>query len=378
MTRRRRQLRLLAPAALLLVVILIAALIASAASGPSSSGGLAARREGAHSTYGTPPRPVAVRLRARRTGTLSAALEDAATAALGQGRVVLLGGLDSNDTSTAAITVLAPGSQGTSATDTGARLPEPQHDAQAAALGGAVYVFGGGQVESYDHILRYEPGSGRVSLVGHLPQPASDVAVTTLGNTAYIVGGYNGERALDTILAWRPGGNPTLVGRLPTGLRYAAVAAAGSKVIIAGGSTEATHQPRDPQLRPLHRKGHSDREPASPAHSRIRREHRRHGLCDRRTWRRAGLPDLGDPRDRPQQRQCAPRGRSDTTPVRRGHGHRGRPDRYRGWTERHRHTVLDLRAGARNRVAQGACSECAKRIVNEYGGARSTPSGLAR
>ncbi len=84
---------------------------------------------------------------------------------------MLLGGLDTEDTSTAAITVLAPGSQGTSATDTGARLPEPQHDAQAAALGGAVYVFGGGQVESYDHILRYEPGSGRVSLVGIFRSP---------------------------------------------------------------------------------------------------------------------------------------------------------------------------------------------------------------
>jgi hypothetical protein len=239
MTRRRRQLRLLAPAALLLVVILIAALIASAASGPSSSGGLAARREGAHSTYGTPPRPVAVRLRARRTGTLSAALEDAATAALGQGRVVLLGGLDSNDTSTAAITVLAPGSQGTSATDTGARLPEPQHDAQAAALGGAVYVFGGGQFSSYDHILRYAPGDGRVSVVGHLPGPASDVAVASIGGIAYIVGGYDGQRALDTILAWRPGASATVVGRLPQGLRYAAVTASGSRLIVAGGSTEA-------------------------------------------------------------------------------------------------------------------------------------------
>jgi hypothetical protein len=37
-----------------------------------------------------------------------------------------------------------------------------------ASLDGEVYVFGGGQFSSYDHILRYEPGNGRVSLVGQL------------------------------------------------------------------------------------------------------------------------------------------------------------------------------------------------------------------
>ena len=61
-------------------------------SSPRAAGSPPAGRRPFH--LGTPPRPVAVRLRARRTGTLSAALEDAATAALGQGRVVLLGGLD--------------------------------------------------------------------------------------------------------------------------------------------------------------------------------------------------------------------------------------------------------------------------------------------
>jgi hypothetical protein len=245
MTRRRRQLRLAVPAVLLLIATLLAALIANAASGPSSpSGGLASRQEhartasGGHQPSGA-SRTVAPRLRARRTGMLSAPIEDAATATFDQGRVVLLGGLDAEDTSIAAITELAADAQGTTATDTGARLPEAQHDAQAANLGGNVYVFGGGQFSSYDHILRFDPASGRVSVVGHLPQPASDVAVTSIGNTAYIVGGYNGREALDTILAWRLGRNPTIVGHLPTGLRYAAVAATGSKVIIDGGSTEA-------------------------------------------------------------------------------------------------------------------------------------------
>lgn len=230
-TCRHRRFRLIAPVALLCTAIL-AILIASATStSPRKgrrpvSGGHAARLSGHLAT-------VPSRLRQRPIGTLAAPLQDAAAVSLSAGRLVLLGGLDSNDTSVSAISVIVAGQA-----ESAGQLPEAQHDAQGANLGGGVYVFGGGQFSSYDHILRYEPGKGRVSVVGQLPQAASDVAVTTLGNTAYIIGGYNGEHALDTILAWRPGGNPTLVGRLPTGLRYAAVAATGSQMIIAGGSTE--------------------------------------------------------------------------------------------------------------------------------------------
>ena len=112
----------------------------------------------------------------------------------------------------------------------------PQHDAQAARLGD-VYVFGGGVVSSYDHILRYDPATDRVAAVGRLPSAASDVAVASLGDTAYVVGGYDGASWLDTILAWRPGSAPRVVGRLPVGLRYAAVAAVGCCLLIVGGTT---------------------------------------------------------------------------------------------------------------------------------------------
>jgi hypothetical protein len=232
MTRRQRQLRLAVPAALLLIV-LVGITISSADSRFSSVDPHAVGRIRPAQPL-VRPAAVALTLRQRRIGTLPAPLQDAAAVSLGGERMVLLGGLDSSDTSTTTITVLSAGHASSDG-----RLPEAQHDAQGANLRGDLYVFGGGQFSSYDHILRFDPASGRVSVVGHLPQPASDVAVTTLGGVAYIVGGYNGRRALDTILAWRPGGNPTVVGRLPAGLRYAAVAATDSKVVIAGGSTEA-------------------------------------------------------------------------------------------------------------------------------------------
>jgi hypothetical protein len=217
----------------LVLVVVAAAVIIAGAGGPSRARRVAPGHASARRGF-DPAHAGTARMLVQRAGSLPAALQDAAAVSLGGARWALLGGLSASDTSTAGIVTFA----GLHASGS-ALLPEAQHDAQAALLGGEVYVFGGGQYSSYDHIVRYEPGSGRVSVVGHLPRPASDVAVTTIGDTACIVGGYDGERALDTILAWRVGQAARLVARLPSGLRYAAVAAIGSKLIIIGGSTEA-------------------------------------------------------------------------------------------------------------------------------------------
>ena len=159
------------------------------------------------------------------------ALQDGAAVALGPSQAVLLGGLDSSDSSTAAVTVLDR-----QRAVAGGRLPEAQHDAQGALIDGRAYVFGGGQVSSYSHILSYDPATGAVSDAGSLPTATSDAAVAAIAGTAYVVGGYDGQRALDTIVAWRPGEPARVAARLPYGLRYAAAAASGGRLVIAGGS----------------------------------------------------------------------------------------------------------------------------------------------
>lgn len=164
---------------------------------------------------------------------LPTAVQDTAAAALDRERVVLLGGLDAADSSTAEVSVLDE--HGVVAT---ARLPEAQHDAQAAVLAGGVYVFGGGQFASYSHILSYDPAAGAVTVAGSLPAPTSDAGVAAVAGSAYVVGGYDGQRPLDTIVAWRPGELARVVARLPYGLRYAAVASSGGRLIVAGGSRE--------------------------------------------------------------------------------------------------------------------------------------------
>jgi N-acetylneuraminic acid mutarotase len=176
----------------------------------------------------TPP----VKLTYRRLFALDAPLRDPASAPLGGGRFVLLGGLDAADTSTAGIEIA-----NLDGVTRNASLPIAQHDAQAAALGGSVYVFGGGSYSELDHIVSFDPANGTVAAAGSLPSAQSDVAVTQLGGRAYVVGGFDGTSWKNTILAWRPGSQVKVVAQLPVGLRYAAVAAAAGRLIIIGGST---------------------------------------------------------------------------------------------------------------------------------------------
>lgn len=167
-----------------------------------------------------------------RVGSLPAAVQDPAVAAVG-GRVYAFGGLDGAQASVASVTtVVAAGAH------TGAQLPVAIHDAAAAAVNGRMYVFGGGQVQSYAGIGVFDPATGSTRLVGSLPTPLSDLAVATIGSTAYIVGGYTGSVFSDRIVAFA-GGHARTVARLPVGLRYAAVGALGPDLLIAGGRTTA-------------------------------------------------------------------------------------------------------------------------------------------
>ena len=97
-------------------------------------------------------------------------LRDAAVAAIGN-RVILLGGLTAVDSSTDAISTVVGRLQHRSG-----RLPGPRHDAAAVALGGGIFVVGGGNsFKQLDEIVRFDPsGRRRPTVVGHLPVASSD------------------------------------------------------------------------------------------------------------------------------------------------------------------------------------------------------------
>ena len=201
------------------------------------------------------PATVARRLVYRSLYSLPAPVRDPAYALLGRRELVLLGGLNAADVSTAGIEVADERRLLRSAA-----LPLAQHDAQAAALNGLVYVFGGGGAIELDHIISFNAARGIVRQVGRLPHAQSDVAVAATGGIAYIVGGYDGSSWLNTILAWRPGAAAKVVGHLPVGLRYAAASAVSGQVVILGGSTPTgastaiyRFDPRTGSVRPIGR-----------------------------------------------------------------------------------------------------------------------------
>ena len=176
-----------------------------------------------------PSRPL--RIRARPAGSLSSPLQDAAMATV-RGKLLLLGGLDAADVSTADIRRIVHGRERTIG-----RLPTVFHDGAAVGIGHFAYEFGGGDgIRQLDQILRVDPGSGSVNRVGAMPSPSSDQAAAVVDGEAYVVGGYTGTAWLNTIVAWRPGGTAHVVARLPVPVRYAGVAGAGGKLVIAGGS----------------------------------------------------------------------------------------------------------------------------------------------
>jgi N-acetylneuraminic acid mutarotase len=225
------------------VLAMLALIVAAGAAACGSSGGGQATSQTMHaaSHHARAAKSAAARaaatpvaLRYRPLYTLPAPLRDPAYSAVGGDRFVMLGGLDAADVSASEIDVADLHGLVHSAS-----LAAPQHDAQAALLGGKVYVFGGGSATELDHILMYDPAGGSESTVGSLSVPQSDVAVAQAGGTAYIVGGFDGTNYLDTIVTWRPGSKPAVVGHLPQGVRYAAVTVAGNALIILGGVTTA-------------------------------------------------------------------------------------------------------------------------------------------
>ena len=172
-------------------------------------------------------------------GSLSEALQDAAGAADPASKgILVIGGLDGEEASKDTITRVSEGRASTAGT-----LPRPLHDACAARVGGAVYLFGGGSQESFSAILRLSPGSATgapitATQIGSLPTAASDVACAVLDGTVYVVGGYTGSYPLRTIVSWSPGTQPREVAMLPRPLRYAAAAAVGKQILIAGGTSD--------------------------------------------------------------------------------------------------------------------------------------------
>ncbi|GEM_PF-5830431 len=117
--------------------------------------------------------------------------------------------------------------------------PEPVSGAAAAAVGEAVYLFGGtGASGASDGIARVTPDGRAASVAARLPAPMTGVAAAWTGDVVLLVGGAQDGRPTDRVLAYSPQEDRVteLAARLPEPVSRAAVAWTGKTLLVFGGT----------------------------------------------------------------------------------------------------------------------------------------------
>ena len=154
------------------------------------------------------------------------------------GQLIVLGGLTPGGASSSAVYAL---STATGAARRVGTLSAPLHDAAAGLSGGRALVFGGGSQATVPAVQAFAlpgPGGGAAATAtnaGSLPAPRSDAAAVTIGSATYVVGGYDGSRPDAAVLATSNGQTFTRVAALPVPVRYPAVAAQDGQIFVFGG-----------------------------------------------------------------------------------------------------------------------------------------------
>lgn len=83
-------------------------------------------------------------------------------------------------------------------------LPTPLAHAMAAVVAGRIYVLGGSAPGGPSNaVRRFDATTNTIALVGRLPHPLTDAAVATTGRTVYLLGGIS-RGPVATITAVRP------------------------------------------------------------------------------------------------------------------------------------------------------------------------------
>ena len=185
-----------------------------------------------HTSSAAGTRPHASAITIARIGSLPAPTSRLSAVALGDGRVVALGGLVAGSSSSQ---ILAGPPESLRRVSS---LPVPTHDAAAVVGGrGVVELLGGGDSVSMPTVIRVDPATGRTRRMPSLDEPLSDLGAVVVGGHTYLVGGYTGSRFASAILRVGANDRTRVVARLPAGIRYAGVAALGNAIYVAGGIT---------------------------------------------------------------------------------------------------------------------------------------------
>ncbi len=128
-----------------------------------------------------------------------------------------------------------------------------------AALDGQLWVMGGDLATTTgtaggpqtDVIQRFDPGTGRTTVVGHLPHELGHASAFVLGGRLFVAGGRRGPVASARVWSVDPAsGRASPAGRLPYGVSDAPVVVTGAgTALLVGGETVGPSAPRPDVVR---------------------------------------------------------------------------------------------------------------------------------
>ncbi len=161
---------------------------------------------------------------------LNNSLSREAVFSTGTNQVLIAGGLNSSNLTTASMENLnlITGQQSSAG-----NLTTPVHDSAYATVGSNQIIFGGGSSNS-NSIVQTVSGTSSQTIAA-LNQLRSDSSAVTVNGTTYIIGGYDGTAADSNILATNDGKNFINFANLIVPVRYAAVTYYNNIIYVFGG-----------------------------------------------------------------------------------------------------------------------------------------------
>lgn len=175
---------------------------------------------------------------ATAVASLPVGRSDLSSVTLG-GRAYVLGGYSG----TALEPQILSSTTGTSFTPAG-QLAQPVRYGAVAALDHEIYVIGGviatteSAAEETGDIQRFNPATGKTTVIGHLPVPLAHAAAVALGGRLYVLGGRTGSSLSSRI--WQinlRSGKPSVVGTMASPRSDAGVVVLGKIAYLVGGET---------------------------------------------------------------------------------------------------------------------------------------------
>jgi N-acetylneuraminic acid mutarotase len=151
------------------------------------------------------------------------------------GKLYILGGLDSRGRSTTEVQVYNPLNQkwGTSAP-----MPKPVDHAAVATFGGKLYLVGGGQLREAlsNKLFIYDPITNNWTEGANLPTARGALTANFIKGTLYVIGGVDFSGASNSNQAYDPKTNAwTERAPMPTAREHLTSAVVDNKVYVIGG-----------------------------------------------------------------------------------------------------------------------------------------------